>query len=344
MQNFQHGKTAIERTIFLAIGFLLILSIMIYDKNIQEPITNQPTRQEQFITKKQIPAKCRTVMQEIPVNCILLDEQAVVHGKIQNMFTQNLKTEWSFLNNSMNQNSNSILIRIQKQKEAEQKRQQEFIEAKRKEPQTLEAVFESEYTTLYELEPYLSGSYEEQAELVQQFLRRDAISIKTEEEEKRLTALQQAFETPETKITEVISLLKGKYEDNLWLLSHLMRGESLELTDEVQQAQAWVAITRAIGPLLSDGTGDLANAIFRGRQYTCVWDGSFWQEVDEQCIRNAENYLQGELLEPEKTLNGYFIGTAPENKHIVSTYEVQNWEEDAQNDIVIIYICDRYYF
>lgn len=256
---------------------------------------------------------------------------------------QNLIGQWP-LNVYTRPNKELIILALQKQNEKEAKRQQEFVEAKRREAKTLEAVFQSEYTTLYELEPYLIGSYEERVELVKQFLNREAILVDSEEEQQRLEGLQQAFANPETKVLEVIPLLKGKYEDNVWLLSHLMRGESLELTNEVQQAQAWVVITRAISPLLSDGTGDLANAIFRGKQYTCVWDGSFWQEVDEQCIQNAETYLKGELLETERTLNGYFIGTAPENKHIVATYEVQNWEEDAQKDMVTIYICDRYYF
>lgn len=311
MPNLHIEKSFRVRMTLLLIGcYILLSSMIVYERQNKAESESMAAEQNQEIVTKPLTAK---------------------YSALEETVTLSRDYTFNFLTECV-------------QKLEEEKRQKEFIEAKRKEPQTLEEVIASEYTTLYELEPYLHGKYEERAELIQQFLNRNAIATDDELEEARLEALKQAFENPNTKVSEVLPLLKGKYEDNIWLLSHLLRGESLELTDEVQQAQAWVIITRAVSPLLSDGTGDLANAIFRGRQYTCVWDGSFWQDVDEQCLKNAEAYLKGEMLDPEKALNGFFIGTAPENKNIIEKYEVQNWEEDAKEDTVTIYVCDRYYF
>ncbi len=159
--------------------------------------------------------------------------------------------------------------------------------------------------------------------------------------------LEEILADPNAKIVELIPYLKGSFEDNVYLLSHLAMSEARGGTDESQQANFRVAVVRAFDPQVSNGDGDLKSALFfkyKGKyQFGCVAPGgSFWREPDEQCIRNAREFLSGNVLEPDKGITAFYIGTVTRKKEIESTYAVDNWKTKNPNDTLTVYVYNKW--
>ena len=122
-------------------------------------------------------------------------------------------------------------------------------------------------------------------------------------------SLEEILADPNSKIIELIPYLQGSYEENVEILAHLMQGECRDGSDESMQYAALIAIARAFDKQASDGMGNLESAIFMDGQYTCTWDGSFYQTPSEDCYRNARAVLNQDLLDPTAPINLFFMAT-----------------------------------
>lgn len=73
-------------------------------------------------------------------------------------------------------------------------------------------------------------------------------------------------------------------EYNVYLLSHLIMGEAENCDDKTQLYVGSVALNRVKSKYFPN---TLKDVIFQDGQYACTWDGNFYKEPTEQCLKNA---------------------------------------------------------
>lgn len=84
--------------------------------------------------------------------------------------------------------------------------------------------------------------------------------------------------------------------DELYILSHLIYGESSGCSDKMQLYVGSVVLNRVNS---DEFPNSIEAVVFQSGQYACTWDGNYDKEPDEQAINNAKYLLENGSVLPE---------------------------------------------
>lgn len=123
------------------------------------------------------------------------------------------------------------------------------------------------------------------------------LSEKTTE---KTTKIKPTEKTKVSKVTTICTEVRGTYNDNdLYVLSHVIYGESSGCSDDMQLSVGSVVLNRVSSDEFPDS---IYGVVFQEGQYACTWDGNYDKTPDRQAIANAQYLLEHGSILPEYVL------------------------------------------
>ena len=113
------------------------------------------------------------------------------------------------------------------------------------------------------------------------------------------------FSTTKTsaKLLEPIKNKKNEfdenYEENLYVLSHVINGEACGCSWEMKIGVGSVVINRVHDDRFPD---TITEVVFQDGQYACTWDGNYDREPEDECIEAAEYLLENGSQYPDEVV------------------------------------------
>ena len=107
-------------------------------------------------------------------------------------------------------------------------------------------------------------------------------------------------ETEKEAVTEELSTeFDDNYEDNLYVLSHVINGEACGCSWEMKIGVGSVVINRVHSDAYPDTIRDV---VFQSGQYACTWDGNYDREPEEESVEAAEYLLKHGSQYPDEVV------------------------------------------
>lgn len=116
------------------------------------------------------------------------------------------------------------------------------------------------------------------------------------------TTKAEIVSEPETTTTtecETTTVVRFYDEDDLYILSHLIYGESGGQSTDCQLAVGSVVLNRVHS---SEFPNSISEVVYARGQYACTWDGNFDKTPSERAINNARYLLENGSQLPESVV------------------------------------------
>lgn len=82
---------------------------------------------------------------------------------------------------------------------------------------------------------------------------------------------------------------KASYEDDLYILSHVICGEAEGCGEDMKKSVGSVVLNRVEDDRFPD---TIAEVVFQEGQYACTWDGNYYREPSQDTIDIAADLLK----------------------------------------------------
>lgn len=89
------------------------------------------------------------------------------------------------------------------------------------------------------------------------------------------------------------------YEENLYVLSHVINGEACGCSWEMKIGVGSVVINRVNDDRFPD---TITEVVFQDGQYACTWDGNYDREPEAECVEAAEYLLENGSQYPDEVV------------------------------------------
>lgn len=89
------------------------------------------------------------------------------------------------------------------------------------------------------------------------------------------------------------------YDENLYVLSHVINGEACGCSWEMKIGVGSVVINRVHDDRFPD---TITEVVFQEQQYACTWDGNYDREPEDECIEAAEYLLENGSQYPDEVV------------------------------------------
>lgn len=103
----------------------------------------------------------------------------------------------------------------------------------------------------------------------------------------------------ETETELALEEYLDEYEDNLYILSHVINGEACGCSWEMKIGVGSVVLNRVKSEAYPDTIRDV---VFQSGQYACTWDGNYDREPEEDSVEAAEYLLRHGSQYPDEVV------------------------------------------
>lgn len=111
---------------------------------------------------------------------------------------------------------------------------------------------------------------------------------------------------------------QASYEDDLYVLSHVISGEAEGCSAEMKEAVGSVVLNRVDDERFPDTISDV---VFQAGQYSCTWDGHYDREPSQETKDIAADLLDnGSKLNPDVVWQAEFVQGSGVYKSLTSPW------------------------
>lgn len=125
------------------------------------------------------------------------------------------------------------------------------------------------------------------------------VSLTTQARIPKQTEREMELITEELSTEELSTEFDDNYEDNLYVLSHVINGEACGCSWEMKIGVGSVVINRVHSDVYPDTIRDV---VFQSGQYACTWDGNYDRKPEEESVEAAEYLLKHGSQYPDEVV------------------------------------------